>query len=193
MKNDNVYADESQIGLDLMTHPTQLPENMFSRRVDRFLRWVGDQASWVWMILVTVILVNVITRHFFGQGRIEFEELQWHIYAIGFLIGLSYCYQADEHVRVDVLCERFSLKLKAYIELIGITLFLIPFVIFVLIYSEPFVRFSFTIAEVSAAPGGLPARWLIKACLPLGFFLLLLGAFSRLSKIFNFLFLKEKH
>ena len=143
----------------------------------------------LWLILVAIIVVNVILRYAFGEGRIEFEEIQWHIYAAGFLLGLGYALQADAHIRVDVLHERYSPGLKAWIELYGLLLLALPFILVMLIYSAPFVRVSFELGEVSASPGGLPYRWAVKAMLPLGFGLLLLAALSRLSRVWTFLFL----
>ena len=123
-------------------------------------------------------------------------ELRWraarHLYSFGFLLGLGYAYQADAHIRVDVLHERFRHRTKAWIELYGILLLLLPFIALVLIYSVPFVASSFEAGEVSNAPGGLPLRWLIKAALPLGFFLLLLTAGARLIRVWHFLFLHSQ-
>jgi TRAP-type mannitol/chloroaromatic compound transport system permease small subunit len=165
-----------------------LPHTRFSRRVEPMLIRIGHWISWLWVALLAIIVANVTLRYVFGQGRIEFEEIQWHLYASGFLLGLSYAYQADTHIRVDVLHERFSPTLKAWIELYGIVLFLLPFIALVLIYSVPFVWQSFQFSEVSQAPGGLPMRWLIKAMLPLGFFLLLLATLSRLTRAWAQLF-----
>jgi TRAP-type mannitol/chloroaromatic compound transport system permease small subunit len=165
-----------------------LPETAFSRLVDAWLVRIGQWASWLWLLLLIVIVANVTLRYAFGQGRIEFEEIQWHIYATGFLLGLSYAYQADAHIRVDVLHERFSPRLQAWLELYGIILFLLPFIALILIYALPFVAISFEQSEVSQAPGGLPMRWLIKAMLPVGFALLLLAVLSRLSRVWAFLF-----
>ena len=166
-----------------------LPQTRLSRTVDPWLVKVGHWSSWLWLALMAIIVINVILRYAFGEGRIEFEEIQWHIYATGFLLGLGYALQADAHIRVDVLHERFSPTLKAWIELYGLVLLLLPFIAIVLIYSVPFVRASFEFGEVSASPGGLPYRWAIKAALPVGFALLLLAAVSRLSRLWAFLFL----
>jgi len=67
---------------------------------------------------------------------------------------------------------------------------LLPFIALILIYSVPFVASSYALAEVSASPGGLPLRWLIKATLPLGFSLLLLTVLSRLLRVWSLLFLE---
>ncbi len=172
----------------VIEHEPELPHTRFSRSVDRFLARIGRTLSWIWLALLGVIVVNVVLRYALGEGRIEFEELQWHLYAIGFLLGLSYCYQSDEHVRVDVLHERISPRARAWIELYGILLLLLPFTTLILIYSFPFVAYSFQTGEVSSAPGGLPLRWLIKSILPLGFVLLALATVSRLTRVWSFLF-----
>ena len=149
---------------------------------------VGRLASWLWLLLLLVIVGNVFLRYALGEGRIELEEIQWHIYSLGFLLGLSYAFQADAHIRVDVLSVRLRPRVRAWLELYGIGLALLPFIALVLYYSIPFVAQSWAVSEVSQAPGGLPARWAIKACLPLGFLLLLAAALSRLSRVWVFLF-----
>ncbi len=165
-----------------------LPETSFSRCVDPWLEKIGQGVSWVWVALLVVIVVNVVLRYVFSQGRIEFEEIQWHLYSTGFLLSLGYAYQADAHIRVDVLHEFMRPQTQAWIELYGILLFLLPFIALVLIFAVPFVWISFELSEVSQAPGGLPFRWAIKAMLPLGFGLLLIAVFSRLSRVWVFLF-----
>lgn len=165
-----------------------LPETPLSRTVDPWLVRIGDWVSWTWLILLCVIVANVVLRYVFDRGRIEFEEIQWHLYSFGFLIGLGYAYQSDDHIRVDVLHERLQPRTRAWIELYGTLLFLLPFVLLVLIYSVPFINQSFQSSEVSSSPGGLAFRWAIKACLPLGFLLLFAALLSRLSRVWAFLF-----
>ncbi len=120
----------------------------------------GDAASWLWPLLVAVVVLQVVLRYGFGQGSIMFEEIQWHIYAVGFMIGLSYCAEVDRHVRVDVLAERWSHRTRAWIELAR------THRIHAAVragdrdrrrFPSPSRRGSF--GEVSAAPGGLPYRW----------------------------------
>lgn len=165
-----------------------LPHTAFSRRVDPWVVKIGQWVSWLWMVLLVIIVLNVLLRYAFGEGRIEFEEIQWHLYSAGFLLGLGYAAERDAHVRVDVLHERFSPRLRAWIELYGILLMLLPFIALILVFSVPFVVSSFRLGEVSQAPGGLPYRWAIKAMLPLGFGVLLLATLSRLTRIWKLLF-----
>lgn len=170
----------------------ELPSTGFSRALDPWLERIGRCASWLWLLLLVVIVVNVVLRYAFGQGRIEFEEIQWHLYAAGFLLGLSYAFKEDAHIRVDLMHERFSPTLRAWVELYGILLLLLPFIAVVLIFGIPFVVVSHQLGEVSSSPGGLPYRWAVKAVLPLGFALLLLAALSRLTQVWAYLFLGRK-
>jgi TRAP-type mannitol/chloroaromatic compound transport system permease small subunit len=89
---------------------------------------------------------------------------------------------------VDILYERFSLRTKAWVELFGTLFLLLPFLLLLLRYSVPFFIYSWNINEVSDAPGGLPARWLIKSFLAIGVTLLIVITCSRLSRVTAYLF-----
>tara|TARA_R110001583_G_scaffold195011_1_gene368479 strand:+ start:1269 stop:1895 length:627 start_codon:yes stop_codon:yes gene_type:complete len=177
--------------LDTINHHTALPETKLSRLLDRVLLVIGNAMSWTWVVLMAVIIINVVMRYLFNEGRIEFEEIQWHLYSIGWLFGLSYCFIYDDHVRVDLIHDHLSLKSQAWIELIGILFLLIPFIWIVLWYSIPFIQYSWQVGEVSDAPGGLPYRWVIKSVLFIGFALLALATLSRLSRVCALLFLRK--
>jgi TRAP-type mannitol/chloroaromatic compound transport system permease small subunit len=166
----------------------QLPHTFYSNFVDNLIIRLGNMVSWIWLVLLAVIVLNVVMRYMFSQGRIEFEEIQWHLYSIGFLLGLSYGFVTDSHIRVDVVREKLSPTTQAWIELYGILLLLLPFVVLVLFATVPLISYSYSTGEVSEAPGGLPFRWVIKSFLAVGFLFLLLSVTARLSRVFCFLF-----
>jgi TRAP-type mannitol/chloroaromatic compound transport system permease small subunit len=168
--------------------PLVLPRNRLSNTIDRIIVTAGDLASWLWPILVIVTVLQVVLRYGFGQGSIMFEELQWHIYAVGFMIGLSYCADVDRHVRVDVIAEKFPLRTRGWIELIGLATFLLPFALIVAYEGVAYAKSAYDFHEVSAAPGGLPYRWVLKSFITIAFTLLSLTAFSRLTRCTTLLF-----
>ena len=90
-----------------------LPHTWVSVRLDWLVRRIGDSLSWIWLALLITIVLNVVMRYVFGEGRIEFEELQWHLYAVGFLMGVSYAVESDDHVRVDFVRSRLSMRIQA--------------------------------------------------------------------------------
>ncbi|MGH1461823.1 MAG: TRAP transporter small permease subunit [Neptuniibacter sp.] len=176
------------INPDDLIHHTALPETKLSLMFDALIKQVGELFSWVWIVLVGVIISNVVMRYVFNNGLIEFEEIQWHLYSLGWLMGLSYCFVADEHVRVDLIHDRMSLVTQAWVELCGMLFLLLPFIVLVVIYAVPFVIYSWEVSEVSDAPGGLPYRWAIKSALLAGFGLLLIAYISRLSRVLSLLY-----
>jgi TRAP-type mannitol/chloroaromatic compound transport system permease small subunit len=182
---DNPSDIPSDPGADLHS---VLPHTRLSIRIDGLIRGVGDATSWVWVVLLATIVLNVVMRYVFGEGRIEFEELQWHLYAVGFLVGVAYGVESDDHVRVDFLRGWLGLRMQAWVELYGLLLLLFPFVALIVYYSIPFIAYSWQGGEVSAAPGGLPFRWLIKSALLGGFALLGAAGLSRLLRVSAYLF-----
>jgi TRAP-type mannitol/chloroaromatic compound transport system permease small subunit len=169
-------------------HHFHLPETAPSRALEAVVLAVGHVACWLWAVLVLVILSAVGLRYLFGIGSIMLEEVQWHLYGAGFIIGLSYAFVADRHVRIDVAAEHFPHRLRGWIELLGLALFLIPLCVMVLLEGWTFVYRSWELNEVSAAPDGLTHRWIMKSFILWGFLLLLLAALARLLRVTAFLF-----
>jgi TRAP-type mannitol/chloroaromatic compound transport system permease small subunit len=146
----------------------------FVRFIDHLNEKVGYFISWLTTVLVLLVCYDVFTRYVLNASSIAIQELEWHLFAIIFLVGSAYTLKHDRHVRVDVIYLRFSDKVQAWINFGGSLLFLIPFSILILYTSKNFVGTAFRIGEISPDPGGLPARFIIKAAVPIGFTLLLL-------------------
>ncbi|WP_420317511.1 TRAP transporter small permease subunit [Ekhidna sp.] len=139
---------------------------------------IGKAVSWLTLILVLVIVVDVILRYTLSITSAASFEMEWHLFAAIFLIGAAYTLSEDKHIRVDVFYHRFSPKSKAWVNLIGTFFLLLPFSFVAFWESLSFVQSSFLLNETSPQPGGLPARWIIKSTIPLGFLLLGLQGIS---------------
>lgn len=159
-----------------------------AHRIESGLDRIGAILSWVWITLIAVIMLAVVLRFVFGIGRIELEELQWHLYSIGFLFGIVGCATRDRHVRVDVFRERFTSRTRDWVDFYGVLFLQIPFVILVLWSALPFVFESFSTGEESASAGGLSFRWVIKAFLPTTFVLFAIASLTRLVEVGRRLF-----
>lgn len=193
LKPDALAAPGSKPGdLQYPIRDAELPETTFSRVVDRPLTRLGSAMSWLWLGLIAVIVVNVAMKNLFGDSRVEFEEIQWHLYSALFMLGLAAALVTDDHVRVDLLYERFGLRTKAWVDALGIVFLLLPFLAILLWYGLPFVADSLATGERSSAPAGLPHRWLIKSMLVIGCALLALAALARLQRTVTLLFLTER-
>jgi TRAP-type mannitol/chloroaromatic compound transport system permease small subunit len=151
-----------------------------TERLDEFIRKVGQIISWLYVVLIGVIIVQVVLRYIFKSGMIILEELQWHLYAACIMIAMSYTLIHRGHIRLDLLSRRFSPRTKEYVEIFGIVFLLLPFLIVVFYHSLSFVADSLRVNERSVAPMGLPCRYIIKSLIPIGSFLLGLASLSRL-------------
>jgi TRAP-type mannitol/chloroaromatic compound transport system permease small subunit len=133
---------------------------------------VGIGVAWLTAALVAVVCCDVFMRYVLQNSWVAMQELEWHLFALIFLLGAGYSLKHDKHVRVDVFYSRFSPRAQAWVNLVGSVLFLIPFCALVIWSSQNFVINAFHFGETSPDPGGLPARWVLKAAIPVGFFFL---------------------
>lgn len=150
--------------------------------IDNFIDRVGGAVSWLTTILMILICVDVVLRYLFSETETWVIELEWHLFAMIFLIGASYTLLYDKHVRVDLFYEKFSRRKKDLVNTIGVLLFLIPWSIIIISKGIDYTINSWNFNEGSSQPGGLPMRFIIKSFIPLGFILLLIQGISELIK-----------
>ncbi|WP_299178173.1 TRAP transporter small permease subunit [uncultured Neptuniibacter sp.] len=162
-----------------MTENEKLPPVPLSDAIDKFIQRVGLTIAWSYVVLVLVIMLQVILRKGFASGFIALEELQWHLYSIGVMFGLSYAQTTNSHIRVDLFYSRLRGKTKRLIEVISIPILVMPFIVIIFMQSLDFVSESYRVNESSEAASGLPYRWLIKGVIPVSFGLLGLAVISR--------------
>lgn len=165
-----------------MNEPSSLPSVPLSDSIDRAIQKIGHLIAWVYVLLVLIIVTQVILRKGFSSGLIIFEELQWHLYAVGVIFGLSYAQTTNSHIRVDLFYSGFRAKTKHIIEILGILFLVLPFISVIFIHSIDFVAESYRINEHSESPSGLPYRWLIKSAIPSSMILLGIAVLSRLYR-----------
>lgn len=156
--------------------------------IDNQLLRLGRLLSWANGLLIVVIVLQVVLRYGFGHGLVVLEELEWHLYGLAFMFGLSYALVTDAHVRVDLLQGRFSGKTRCWIEVLGTLLVLLPFIVAVIIHGYDFFLDSWAHSERSSAPLGLPFRWAIKAVIPVSFALFGIAALSKVLRCLSVIF-----
>lgn len=142
--------------------------------INSLISGVGKVASWLTGGLVILVCGDVIYRRILNDSHAWVGELEWHFFALIFLLASAFALQKDRHVRVDLFYADFSARDKAWVNLAGSVLFLIPWCLLVIYVSTGFAMQSFQDMEGSPQPGGLPYLWLIKSAMPACFVLLLL-------------------
>lgn len=144
-------------------------------RVDKAVDRVGRAAAWLTLAIAVLMALNVLLRYGFSIGSVWAQELEWHLLAPLVLFGMTYALGKGEHVRVDIFYARYSPRGRAAIDTLT-ALLAIALSVLVIRYSIPYVGQSFSVDEISADPGGLTHRWILKALIPAGFALFALQA-----------------
>lgn len=140
------------------------------RRINRF---AGRALSFVLVLMTLNVFYDVIMRYFFHNSSVGMQEMEWHLFSIVILFGMSVSLLEEAHVRVDFLYDRYQPRTRALINIIGTLFFLLPLTILIFYGSLSFVHDAWEIGEISEDPGGLPYRWLIKGMIPLSFIYLM--------------------
>jgi len=155
--------------------------------IEKLIRFFAKVSAVLVIVLSLLVVYDALNRYLFHGGSVALQEMEWHIFDILFLLGLSYTLQQDKHVRVDIFYASFSPRTKAVIEIISQLLMILPFTALVLYVSWDFVMQSYLQHEISSDPGGLTHRYLIKGMILVGFVLLGLQSLVILWKNIRFL------
>jgi len=158
-----------------------------SSKLESILVAIGKLGAWLSLPLIAIIMFDIISRKFFVLGSTKLQEMEWHLHAALFLLALGYAYLKNSHVRIEVIRESFSTKLKAILEVIGVLIFILPYTGLIVWFGIDFVSRSYGMNEVSAALTGLSHRWIMKSFVPMGMAFLWLAGISVLLRNLSYL------
>ena len=169
--------------------------------LDRFARSTGEWASWLILPLIFIIMFDVITRKidFIKEKSAEitieygyslsfiFQDLEWHIHGVLLLLTFGYGYLRNAHVRVDIFREMASRRGQVKIEVLGLIICAIPFLLVMIYYSWIMTYASYTQGEGSESQVGIGMRFIIKSFLIIGFSVALAAVIAVLLRCFVYL------
>jgi TRAP-type mannitol/chloroaromatic compound transport system permease small subunit len=157
-----------------------------SRLIDAVNSAVGRTVYWLILVAVVVSAGNATMRYVFNIASNSWLELQWYLFSAVFLLCAGYTYLHKAHVRIDLVAGRFSFRTQAWVDVVGIVMFLLPPCVLIFWYGWDAFVSSWIENEQSTDAGGL-TRWPVKLLIPVGFGLLIAQAISELIKRIAFL------
>jgi TRAP-type mannitol/chloroaromatic compound transport system permease small subunit len=128
------------------------PQNL----IDRFNHATGEFVAWLTFSMVVVTCIIVVMRYAFDAGAIWLQQSLTWMHAVVFMLGAAYTLQDGGHVRVDIFYREMSDKHKAWVNLLGVLIFLFPLCFFFIHESLNYVLAAWKIGEISRDAGGLP-------------------------------------
>ncbi|WP_133512301.1 TRAP transporter small permease subunit [Candidatus Thiosymbion oneisti] len=122
----------------------------------------GRLVSWLSFFMVLIAFLVVVLRYVFDLGWIAMQESVTYMHAALFTLGAAYTLRRNGHVRVDIFYQKLSRRGRAWVDLLGTLLLLIPVCIFIAWVGWDYVRKSWEVMEGSREAGGIPAVYLLK-------------------------------
>lgn len=123
---------------------------------DKISSITGKASAWLTLFMVLVTFVIVVMRYVFDAGLIWLQESVIWMHSVVFMMGAAYTLQQEDHVRVDVFYRTMSARRRAWVDLLGVMIFLLPLCVFLAWKSFDFVTASWGLREASRESGGLP-------------------------------------
>jgi len=127
-----------------------------SNAIDRFSELTGRWTAWLTLAMVVVTVAVVVLRYVFDAGQIWLQESVTWMHAVVFMLGAAYTLKHEDHVRVDIFYRRMSLRQRAWVDLVGVIVFLLPLCGFIAWKSLGFIETSWSLGEASMESGGMP-------------------------------------
>jgi TRAP-type mannitol/chloroaromatic compound transport system permease small subunit len=124
--------------------------------LDRVSALLGKASAWLTLFMVLVTFVVVVLRYIFDAGLIWLQESVVWMHGFVFMVGAAYTLQQEEHVRVDIFYREMSPKRRAWVDLVGVTVFLLPLCTLLGWKAFDYVAVSWQLQEASRESGGLP-------------------------------------
>lgn len=173
----------------------------FAAQLDRISRKAGLLAGWLIVPLVLIILFDVITRKldvtrlWFSEIGVEYgfsistilQDFQWHLHAVLLLLSFGLGYLMNAHVRVDIFREMLSRRKQAWLELLGLVILGLPFLILMINFAWDQFYISWGQNEGSESMTGIPKRYIVKSFMVIGFIITLFAVVATIIRLWNFL------
>ena len=133
-----------------------------ARAIDELNERIGRVVAWAALLMVLVQFAVVLMRYVYGISFIFMQESVVYLHAILFMLGAGYTLLHGGHVRVDIFYAGARRRTKAWVDLIGVIIFLAPVCAIIFRYSYPYVRSSWAVFEGSRETSGIQAVFLLK-------------------------------
>ncbi len=135
-----------------------------ARVIDRLNDWLGTKLAWLALVMVLLQFVIVLMRYVFGLGSVKLQESMVYLHATVFMVAAGYTLLHNGHVRCDIFYAAASRRAKAWVDLFGVFVFLLPTCAMITWGAWPYVASSWAVLEGSPEGSlGIPAVFLLKS------------------------------
>ncbi len=141
--------------------------------IDGMSEWSGRIFMWLVVPLTVVVVWEVISRYSFKSPHIWAPEVTLFLYGPHFMLMAAYTLLHHGHVRIDLIYNRFSPRVRGILDISTYLIFFFPFCIIILQQGWIYAATSWAQNETSGS-AALPWVPHVKTVIPLTAGMLLL-------------------
>ena len=119
--------------------------------IDNINNWIGKFVSMWIFALIGMLIFEITVRYAFNSPTIWVHETSQHVFGAYSLLAGAYVLLRLQHVKVDLIYQRFSLRGRAIIDSITYLLFFM-FIGIMLVEGIPIALKAIELQEVSSTP-----------------------------------------
>lgn len=148
---------------------------------DGLSEWVGRTVSWMCLLMIAIMVYEVSARYLFNSPTSWAHESTTMLYGSFCILAGAYTHRSHGHVRSEVIYNLFSIRGRAFLDLLTGLIGLLVFGAF-LVISYGFAADSWAMGEISSKSTWAPPVYPFKAMLPLAIALLMLQSLAHLVR-----------
>lgn len=157
------------------------------RLIDRLSEGAGALGKWFALLLVVIGSYETISRHFFGAPTIWAYDSLCMAGGVVYLLGASFTYLKDSHIRVDILYSRLPPRRQAVLNIVCAFVFFFPLMGVLLWEAVKWAFRAWKIDEVMFNSFWYPPAAPYRTLVAVGLLLLVLQGIARLIRDVNLL------
>ena len=148
--------------------------------IDKLNTVVGKVICILIFPIIFAMIIEVVTRYFFRVSQLWVPETSMFLFGAMFTLAGGYTYLCDGHVRMDVIYNLLSSKIKSFLNILSF----IPLIIYcsVILFEGSKMAYDAFVTLEKSASAFAPYLFPIKVCIPLGAFLLIVQGFAKLIR-----------
>jgi TRAP-type mannitol/chloroaromatic compound transport system permease small subunit len=152
------------------------------RWIDALSTFFGKLAALTVVVLAILMLYDVVLRYAFNAPTTWGNDLNAFLMGGAFVMSIAYALSTDSHVRVDLLYTERTRHYLNYVDLIGLSLIILPVVAWITWGLLGYLLEGLRTGERTGSGGWNPVVWPFRVVLVLGFAIFTIQIFAEIVK-----------
>jgi TRAP-type mannitol/chloroaromatic compound transport system permease small subunit len=138
------------------------------QRIDRLSVWVAKGVTLAVFAMVVTIAYDVILRYVFRAPTVWQYDTSYMLGGSVIILGSAFVHLKRRHVRVDLIYNRFSPRVRLILDVVFTLLFFFPLLTGLIIVSTGYAIHAYQVKEFSEVGFWRPLMWPFRSVIPLG-------------------------